>query len=203
MGKSKHLNQIEELLEKSPVIDFRSIQRRIRSKAYAKLLVNQLRKKEKILKLAKGCYTKHKEISLAVFCFQPAYLGLQSALSYHGIWEQETIPVILTAKKVRTGIRKVDGNNSYIRRLKGKYVFGFTYEQEGEFYLPYADLEKTFIDMVIFRQRMDEEVIRKIKEKLNAKKLRRYLKKYPRRTREKISKILKNNELLKPKPKAI
>src|SRR3989344_9138445 len=100
MGKQIHLEKIERLFEKSPVVDFKSIERIIGKNNYAKLLVSNLLKKNKIKKVGKGFYTKYDESSLSVFAFKPAYLGLQSALSFYGLWEQETIPVILTTKKL-------------------------------------------------------------------------------------------------------
>ena len=130
MGKRKYLDKIEELFEKSAVVDFRSVERVIGKKkksSYSKLLLRNLLKRGTIMRLTKGCYTKRPDINLAVFCFKPAYLGLQSALSYHGISEQETIPIILTAKNARTGIRKIAGNNAYIRKCRKKYLFCFEY----------------------------------------------------------------------------
>lgn len=190
MGKQIHLEKIENLFDKSPVVDFKSIKRVIGKEDYAKLLISNLIKKGKIKKIAKGVYTKHSESSLVVFGFSPAYLGLQSALSFHSLWEQETIPVILTTKKVRRGIRKVMGANILIRNINKKYFFGFKLVKEGKFYLPYSDLEKTFIDMVVFNQHLDKKVLKEIKKKLDGKKLKEYLKKYSSLLRNRINKVL-------------
>ena len=197
MGKEKYLKQIENLFEKSPVVDFSSIERIIKSKKnikqYTKQLIRNLVLKNKIKRLSKGYYTKHDESGLAVFCFKPAYLGLQDALSFHNLWEQETIPVIITAKKVRQGGRKIFENaNILIRRIDKKYFFGFEYLKSGDFYFPYSDVEKTFIDMIYFRQSIDEEVLKNIKKKIDKKKLERYLKKYPEKFRKRVEGILKD-----------
>ena len=136
MGKQIYLEKIETLFEKSPVVDFKSLERIIskaKNSSYAKLLVHNLIKRGKIKKIGKGIYTKHNEISLAVFSFKPAYLGLQAALSHHKIWEQETIPVIITIKKVRTGIRNLIGGNILLRNINKKYFFGLEYIREGDF----------------------------------------------------------------------
>ena len=190
MGKQIHLEKIKDLFEKSHVVDFSSIKRIVGVKTeksnYAKLLVSNLIKKEKIKKLSKGFYTKHNEISFAVFAFKPAYLGLQSALSFYGLWEQETIPVILTTKKVRRGIRKVFGSNILVRNINKKYFFGFEFLKEASFYLPYSNIEKTFIDFVIFNEKIDNSTLKKIKEKINLSKLKEYLKIYPENLRKKI-----------------
>ena len=192
MGKQIHLEKIEKLFDKSPVVDFKSIERIVgvrKKSSYAKLLVSNLIKKGKIKKVGKGVYTKYSESSLAVFAFKPAYLGLQSALSHFGIWEQETIPVVLTTRKVRRGIRKIMDTNIFIRNVGEEYFFGFEFVKEGIFYLPYSDLEKTFIDMVVFNQKMSDEVIKEIKRKIDKKRLNGYLKRYSSKLRRKVEKI--------------
>ena len=192
MGKQIHLKKIEELFDKSQTVDFNSIERIINSKKgnYAKLLVSNLLKKGKIKKIGKGIYTKYPEISLSVFSFNPSYLGLQSSLSFYGLWEQETIPVILTTRKVRRGIRKIMESNILVRNIDKKHFFGFELVKEGNFYLPYSDLEKTFIDMVVFNQKMDDETISNIKKRINKEKLNNYLRKYNIKVKNKIKRML-------------
>lgn len=178
MGTQKYKKRIEELFEKSPVVDFASL-RKIIGSDYAKLYVSSARKQGKIIRLAKGRYTIYRESSLTVFAFQPAYLGLQSALSHHGLWEQETIPVILTTKTIRIGIRQVMDGNVNIHRISKEHFFGFSPLQDGRFYLPYSDVEKTIIDMLWFRQAIETESIKKAKKAVNASKLKKYLESYP------------------------
>ena len=184
---AKHIDRIERLFEKSPVVDFKSIERLAGN--YAKLLVHNMLKQGRIKKLGKGVYTRHDEASLTVFAFNPAYLGLQSALSHHGLWEQETIPVILTGKKARRGIRKVMGSNVLIRHLDKKYLFGFELCQEQGFYLPYSDVEKTFIDMIVFNQNIDPDVLKSMRRRMSKRRLGEYLKRYPKNIRERIAKV--------------
>ncbi len=191
MGKRKYLDKIEELLKKSPVVSFKSIQRIVGGKSgYAKIVINNLLKKDRVMHLAKGYYTIHKDISLAVFCFKPSYLGLQSALSFHGLWEQETIPIIITSRRVKPGLRAVDEMNIFIRRARKDLVFGFSHLKDGDFYIPYSDIEKTFIDLIVFKQRISPEVLSKICVKINKKVLAHYLKNYSVFTRKKVLKIL-------------
>ena len=196
MGKQIHLNTIVRLFDKSPVVDFRSIQRVVgvgKKSSYAKLLISNLLKKNKIYKIGKGVYSKFPESSLAVFAFKPAYLGLQSALSHHNIWEQETIPIILTTKKVRRCPRKVMGSNILVKNVDKKYFFGYDYMKEGDFYLPYSDLEKTFIDLVVYNQKMSKETITEMRKKIDRKKLNQYLMKYSAKTKIKVEKMFGNN----------
>jgi len=190
MGKQKYLSDIEDLFKKSPVVSFNSIERIIKNKKnvkqYSRHLVRNLLLKGKIKKLAKGYYTTEDNISLSVFCFKPAYFGLQDALSYHDLWEQETVPVIITTRKVRQGIRKILGLNVLIRRISSKYFFGFEYIRDGDFYFPVSDIEKTFIDMIYYKLYMDKEVLKEFKKRIDKKKLKNYLKVYPERIRNRV-----------------
>lgn len=190
MGKIKYQKDIENLFKKSVIVDAASISRLLRNRKnvrqYQKQLIRNLTLKGKIKRLAKGCYTIHDEPSLAVFCFKPSYLGLQDALSFHELWEQETIPVIITARKARQGMRKILGTNVLIKRMDKKYLFGYDYYEEGDFFLPYSDIEKTLIDMVYFRQNISPEARKNILKKIDKKKLQSYLKSYPGSFRKKV-----------------
>ncbi|MFA5797341.1 MAG: hypothetical protein WC916_04870 [Candidatus Woesearchaeota archaeon] len=183
-----------ELFHKSPIVDYSSIERIITNKnrktTYAKLLMSNLIKQGKIKRLTKGYYTIHTDISIAVFCFKPAYLGLQSALSIYGLWEQETVPIILTTTKTRVGIREILEANVYIRRLEKKHFFGYSPIQDGTFYIPYSDIEKTFIDMIVFKQKITPETLREIRKRIDQKKLRRYLELYSEKTGKEVIKKL-------------
>lgn len=195
MGKVKHLPEVEALLEKSPVVSFDSIEKivtgRKNKKQYAKQLIRNLLLKGKVHKLAKGWYTSRDDAQLAVFCFQPAYLGMQDALSFHSLTEQETIPVIVTIQRVKQGIRNIMGINVLVRRIKKEYFFGFeSYEQNG-MYLPYSNIEKTLIDMLYFRENISKEVLNCILKKMDTKRFGDYLKRYP----EKLQIIMKGRML--------
>lgn len=190
MGTHKHIDKIMELFNKSIVVDFRSLERIIGKSQYTKLLISNLIRQGKIKRLTKGYYTIHNDISIAVFCFKPAYLGLQSALSIHGLWEQETIPIILTTTKTRIGIREVLNNNIYIRRLDKNHFFGYSQIREGSYYIPYSDIEKTFIDMIIFKQKIAPEILKEIRKKIDKKILIKYLKYYSEKARKEIIKKL-------------
>lgn len=196
MGKEKYIKTILELFKKSSVVDINSILRIIKNKKkvsqYGKQFIRNLIKNGRIKRITRGFYTIHDEPSLAVFCFSPSYLGLQDSLSANNLWEQETIPIIITSKKVRQGIRKVFGVNVLIRRIDNKYLFGFEYCKDGDFYFPYSDIEKTFIDMIYFKQPISEEALKLFKKRIDKKKLKDYLKRYPKEFRERVLRIGKS-----------
>ncbi len=193
MGKIKYIRDIREFFKKSPVVSMNSLKKFInkKNKKYIYLLVNNFLKKGEIKRITKGFYTIHEDPSLIVFCLKPSYLGLQDALSIHNLWEQETNPVVITAKNIRQGTRKVFGNNAVIKRISVKYLFGFDYIKQGDFYFPVSDIEKTFIDMIYFKQNLDKDTIKEIKKRINRKKLNEYLKKYPKKFRNNAEKVVK------------
>ena len=190
MGKTKYKQEIEALLEKSPIVNYSSVSRIIRhqkkNNGYAKRMINYLLKKKKLKRLTKSHYTIRDDASLVVLCFQPAYLGLQDALSFYNLWEQETIPVVITSKNIRPGIRNVLDSNVLLRKINKRYIFGIEYHQHGDVALPYSDIEKTFIDMVYFKENIDEEIIKNIKKRVNLHKLKSYLKHYPKKLRDNV-----------------
>lgn len=194
MGKEKYLKDVEALFSKSPVVSYSSIEKVVAHRKgvrqYVKRLVHYLTISGRIKRLAKGCYTTLDDVSLAVFCFKPAYLGLQDALSFHNLWEQETIPVIITSRKVRPGVRTVLGKNVMVRRIGKKYYFGIEYSKQEKAALPYSDVEKTFLDMVYFREKISSELLAAFKKRLDRKKLKAYLKAYPKRLRQRITSCL-------------
>lgn len=194
MGKIKYISKLREFFKKNPVVNIISVKNLIVSyggnENYAYLLLNYLMKKGEIKRITKSFYTIYEDPVVAVFCFKPAYMGLQDALSIHDLWEQETNPVILTTKTVRQGIRKIFDINVIIKRISQKYFFGIEYIKQNNFYIPVSDIEKTFIDMVYFRQGLDKNLLKNFKKKINIKKLKTYLKKYPEKISNKVLKLI-------------
>lgn len=192
MGKIKYIKDVREFFKKSPVVSISSLKKFIekKDKRYIHLLINHLIKKQEIRQITKGFYTTHEDPSLIVFCFKPAYLGLQDALSIHNLWEQETVPVVITARKIRQGTRKVFGNNILLRRLDKKYFFGIEYIKQGDFYFPCSDIEKTFIDILYFKESLDEETLKEIRKRIDRKKLEKYLERYPKTLIKKARRVL-------------
>ncbi len=93
----------KEFLKSTPVANLRSISVLVGDKNYASVLMNHLLKRGEVKRITRGYYTTHDDPSLLVYCLKPAYVGLQDAMSLHGLWEQETSPVILTTRRVRGG----------------------------------------------------------------------------------------------------
>ena len=190
MGKIKYIKDIRNFFEKNKVVDINSLRKFISKKKnnYVYLLVSNMIKKGEIKRITRGYYTVYEDYTLAVFCFKPSYLGLESALSIHNLWEQETNPVIITTNNIRQGTREVFGNNILLRWITSKYFFGVEYVKEGELYIPVSDIEKTFIDMVYFRKKIDKDILKEFKRRIDINKLNDYLKKYPVRISDRVLK---------------
>lgn len=190
MGKVIHLKKIIDFIETTPVFRAKDVEILVGNKNYSHLMLHKLVRKGRVKRILKGWYSSHEDPVLSVFCFRPAYLGLQEALSLHGLWEQETNVVIVTTLKIRVGVREVFGNNVILHRIDKKYFFGFDYLKYGNFYVPVSDLEKTIIDLIYFKEIPGKDVLKEIKSKLNKAKFKSYLKKFPERFREKVIKVL-------------
>jgi len=189
MGKVKHMTAVLEFFQKTPIVSSKDMKLFVKKTGYSHLMAANLIKNGKIKRIVKGFYTTHEDPSLSVFCFRPAYIGMQEALSIHEVWEQETGTVIITAKKVKHSLIKVFGNNVVLHRIKPKYMFGFDIVKYGDFFIPVSDLEKTFIDMVYFNEIPDKETLKRIKRKINGKKLMEYLRKYHWKIKKRVMSI--------------
>ena len=190
MGKIKYLKDVREFFKQTPVVTSRDIRLIVKNDNYAHLLIRNMIKKGEIKRIKKGYYTIHEDPTLSVFCFKPAYIGLQSVLSIHDLWEQETNVVVVTAKEVRIGVREVFGNNIILHRIKPSLLFGYDLVKYDDFYIPVSDLEKTLIDFVYFNEIPDDRVIENIRRNIDMEKLMKYLEAYSNRVKKKILKTL-------------
>jgi predicted transcriptional regulator of viral defense system len=191
MGKIIHINKIREFIKSVPVFRVRDIELLVGNRNYAHLILHKLTKKGEIKRVVKGWYSLHDDPIVSVFCFKPAYVGLQEALSLHNLWEQETNVVVITTKKVRGGIREILGNNVILRTIEPKYFFGFDLIKYENFFVPVSDIEKTLIDFVYFKESLARETLREIIKRMNKQKLIEYLKKYPSKFKQKVRKLAK------------
>ena len=191
MGKVKYLQNVKEFCRKTPVVSINSLKKLIGiNKEYVYIMLNKMVQHGELHKITRGMYSVHDDPLLAVFCFKPAYIGLQEALSIHNLWEQETNVVILTAKTAREGVRTICGNNVIIKRLNPEHFFGFTYVQYSDWIVPVSDMEKTLIDMVYFKQPFDKKLVQEFKKRIDVKKLKKYLQKYDKGIKGKVIKLI-------------
>jgi len=161
------------------------------SAEYQNLMVHKLLKEGKLQRIGRGIYTFRQETQAVGFAFQPFYYGLQDALSLRNLWEQETVPVVITPRKVRAGRREFLGSNYIVRRIGRSMFFGFGMVKYGDFWVPVSDLEKTLIDFVHFRQPLPRELATALKKSVRRDVMDGYLKRVPVRLAKKVRVLLK------------
>jgi len=196
MGKKKYFDEIMSLAEKSPVISIGDIRRIIKIKGSneknAKQTINYLVKKKLLRPLIKGHYTKNDDPTLTVLCLKKAYLGMQEALSIQGLWEQETIPIIITTDSIRSGVRIIMGSRVLIKRIMKKYYYGEERLKVGGRYLPVSNKEKTLMDLLYYKENPGKEVMDELIKRTDKKIVKEYIIKYPERTQEMMKKRIES-----------
>ena len=186
----KYIHSVREHFKGKPIFSIKDLRNFLRkkgiSKNYSYLLIHNLLKKKEIHRINKGFYSFQNDLSIAGFAFSPFYYGLQDALSLRNLWEQETNPVIITPKKVRTGTRSIMGSNVLVKHIGRKMFFGFDLIKHYNFWLPVSDIEKTLIDFYYFNESLPKDALKEIRQKTSKKKLLNYLKKCPPITRKRV-----------------
>ena len=190
----KYIAAVRENFAGQPVFSGRSLflflSKKGISRAYAKHLVHNLLKKKELLRVAKGFYSFQRDPAVSGFAFSPFYYGLQEALSLRNLWEQETNPVIITAKKARQGMRRILQSNFVVRRIDKKMFFGFEMINHFGIWVPVSDIEKTLIDFVYFNEKIPPEALKEIKKRLDKRILKGHLAKTSPLLGKKIRKLL-------------
>jgi predicted transcriptional regulator of viral defense system len=157
---------------------------------YVSLFLSNNVKNKKIFCLKKGIYSFDNNLDNVEKAFFPSYHGLQDALSIHELWGQQTIPILITPKKIRTGERKVLNSKIIIRKISRKMFFGFIEKKYFGSWITVSDVEKTLIDLVYYNEPIDIKIIKKIKAQINMLKLNDYLKQTSKLVQKKVRLIL-------------
>ena len=131
---------------------------------------------DRAYRIAKGSYSLYKDIEVVGFPFYPFYYGLGFALTYHGLWKQQSNLHVITTRKVRTGTRTVFGLNFHVSKISKDMFFGYVYVKGQNFYYPVSDVEKTFIDVLYYGLNLEDYVYANMLKKLDDKKMKKYLK---------------------------
>jgi len=158
------------------------------SKEYVSLFLNKLVLSKRIIRLTKGTYSFSKNIDFVEKAIFPSYHALQDALSLHKIWGQQTIPIIVTPRKVRTGERLIGGGKVVVRRINRKMFFGYETLPQLNSWITMSDLEKTLVDFAYYDEPLTKETLLEMKKRIDKKKMASYLKQVTKRLRIKIKK---------------
>ena len=191
MGKIVHLNEVKELIGKTPAFRARDIEIIVKDRGYPLLLLHNLAKRGDIHRVTKGWYSRLEDPIVSVYAFKPAYLGLQEALGIHGLWEQETNVTLVTPRLVRRGVRQIMGCRVLVRSIAKERFFGFEYVRYDGLVVPVSDVDKTLIDLVYFGETPDKEVIAEIRKRSLTERVELYLRKYPLHVRRRVNALLR------------
>jgi predicted transcriptional regulator of viral defense system len=186
VGKKLHIDAVRAFMKATPVFRARDVEVIAGDRRYAHLLLHNMARRKEIVRLTRGFYSLEEDPVLSVLCFKPAYIGLQEALSMRNLWEQETNVVIVTAARVRAGVREMAGSNVVVRPIPIARFFGYEFLPYGEYRVPVSDPEKTLIDLVSLGEASDVESLEELLGAVDRAKVREYLAVYPPRTRRKV-----------------
>lgn len=161
------------------------------SAAYCRLFMRNMIKGEKVFSIGRGRYTLHDDPMMAGFAFSPFYYGLESALTYHRLWDYVTPITIITTNRVRKTSIVLLGRNATVRRIKRRNFFGYSLvPYKDGVYIPVSDIEKTLIDSIYFHAPFSNDVYAAIAKKVDMKRLREYLTHYNKAVKTQIGAAL-------------
>ncbi|AKA49300.1 hypothetical protein IX51_09520 [uncultured archaeon] len=166
------------------------LKRRGASEGYHKLLLEKLYSSGRIYRITRGHYTFYEEVQHVGFAFSPFYYGLEDALSLLNLWEQETNPVVITPRKVRSGIREFRGRNYVVRRIDRSMFFGYIYIKYEKFYISVSAPEKTLIDLFYFRTYIENDTYDEVFKNIDATRFKDYLENVPGWLKSKLTGVL-------------
>ncbi len=156
------------------------------SPKYLKVLITHMLKLKELKRISRGVYTFHDDIALVGFAYRPFYYGMEDAMSYRNLWTQATNPIVMTTSAVREGVRKFDGANYLVKRVKPRFFFGFDFVRYYDFWIPVADYEKILIDLIYYKHGIRDEALAPLADSINREKLDEYLKRYSKAFKKKV-----------------
>lgn len=149
-----------------------------RSVIAVRFLVHRLKKQGQIQKVKRGLYklseVEVSDLYLANKLYEPSYVSLELALSYHGVIPETVYEITSITPKTTRRFETLGKVYSYRRVKKAAFAGYTTGKQRGMSFL-IADPEKAFVDLNYFRMRDGlKPVSRFNKAKLNPAKALRY-----------------------------
>ena len=167
-------------LENASAFNFRVVEGRV-GRGYAKILIHNLRKRKKIIELAKGWYSFKKSPYLIIIPLGEAYIGLGTAAFIHGAWGQIPNIDVLTTRaptKIKVGERIVAGRKVMVRKIDKKMYFGYEakYMEDARDWIRISDPEKTMIDLIYYNYPFLDEISPGLMKMIKKEKLMGYVK---------------------------
>lgn len=149
-----------------------------RSKVAVTFLLHRLKKQGQIETVKRGLYKlpdeQIPELYLANKLYEPSYVSLEFALSYHRVIPETVYEITSVTPKATRNFEALGRIYSY-RKIKRTAFTGYLIEKQKNFSFQIADPEKAFVDANYFRLlgRL-KPISRYNKEKINSAKALRY-----------------------------
>lgn len=149
-----------------------------RSKVAVTFLIHRLKKQGYIQSLKRGLYKLSDEpvpdLYLANKLYEPSYISLEFALSYHRVIPETIYEITSITPKATRRFETVGRIYSY-RKIKKAAFTGYMIEKQKGLSFQIADPEKAFVDLNYFRM-LDglNPISRYDKEKINSAKALQY-----------------------------
>jgi len=204
----KKLKDIEDIVVSSGRIVTSTDVRKALGKQYSKFALKkriyELKEKGWFIPLRRGLYyvsdiSSRGFVNISPFIIAGAfdknsYISLDSALSFHGLFEQM---LRMTSSVTASKSKKYTFQDNTYRYLKinKKLYFGFKNENLEGYYVKVAELEKVVLDYLYFKNGTYDidlllEKLQKAKVRFNFKKLFNYARKFPETTKRKLGFLL-------------
>ena len=166
------------------------------SQVAADFLLHRYSKRGFIVRIKRGLYALPDALPPEPFIankiYEPSYVSLEFALSYHGVIPESVYEITSVTPRATRRFAALDKIYSY-RRIKKAAFTGYSAQKQGGEGFFMADPEKAFVDLCYFRV-LDgiESPLRFKKDKINLKKAARYAQLFSNAALDKtIKKILR------------
>lgn len=162
------------------------------SKVAASALLYRYKKRGFILQVKRGLYTfpdaLPSELFIANKIYEPSYISLEFALSYHRVIPETVYEITSVTSKATRRFETLGKTFSY-RKIKKAAFTGYAMEKQRGLSFRIADAEKAFVDANYFRLREKRPPISRFdKGKINAMKAEKYAKLF---NNKKLTSIIK------------
>jgi len=159
-----------------------------RSKIATRFLIHRLKKDGNIVSLKRGLYKLLDEnvsdLYLANKLYEPSYISLEFALSYHQVIPETVYEITSVTTKTTRRFQSL-GRSFFYRHIRKEAFTGYSAQKQKGYSFLIADPEKAFVDLNYLRIINRKKPISRFnKEKINKSKALRY------------SKLFNNNKLI-------
>ena len=152
-----------------------------RTKIATRFLIHRLKKQGYIISLKRGLYQLSDghvpDLYLANKLYEPSYVSLEFALSYHRIIPENVYEITSVTTKATRRFSALGKSFTY-RSIKKDAFTGYVSKNDGNYNYLIADPEKAFVDLTYLRMIDNKKPISRFvgKEKINSAKALRYAK---------------------------